>query len=242
MIAAATLCLALAVAPAAAHFRLIDPPTRHFDALDELVGPCGNAATPSPVRATFGVGNNVTIRFGHEHGNASVFLGLGENPTSFPLSVGFLDMTAKGNYSIPISLAGVPETSAKSPATLQIIVNGGDGVGVCWCITRCDVDLTNIYPPRRTQQNLFQCADVKLDLPVKASTSAPPSASVSPSALPSTSKSAGGYSPATTSKDGYPTKPTGASYPTDGPLLSGASGLASGLASVLAVVAPLALL
>ncbi|KAI8911904.1 hypothetical protein BC831DRAFT_439197, partial [Entophlyctis helioformis] len=88
--------------------------------------------------------SNLTIREGDGNTTITVNLGIGANPTSFPLKIGSLVVTKKDNYTIPVDLSGVSAADAKSPATIQIISDNGNGAPL-----------------------LHECADVTLDIPVK---------------------------------------------------------------------------
>ncbi|KAL2916410.1 hypothetical protein HK105_204166 [Polyrhizophydium stewartii] len=182
MLVVVALVLTAVAGPAAAHFSLTVPPTRLFDELEEINAPCGGGNTPSATRTVFTKDSKVTIKFADKQGTASVFLGIGENPTTFPIKVGELTMSKFGDYDIPLDFSSVPAANAKSPATIQVIVNS-DGA-------------------------LYQCGDVTLNLatatPASSSSSAvPPKTSSAPAATTAPAKTTdGGYA---TSKPSYPT-------------------------------------
>ncbi|KAJ3404210.1 hypothetical protein CcCBS67573_g05934 [Chytriomyces confervae] len=160
-----------------AHFEMIAPPGRLLPSGVYSTGPCGGGAdTPSPTRYDFALLNNSIGLIFYWEGDNEVFIGFGENPTTFPYRLGGAKSVGGDAIKVPLDMSSVPsDLLAKGgPATIQV---------VC-------------HQPR--DQNLYQCGDVmiKPSSAVVASTSsysssAASSAAASTSALyPSPSQTA----------------------------------------------------
>ncbi|KAL2912869.1 hypothetical protein HK105_207650 [Polyrhizophydium stewartii] len=228
MIAASALALLLAAAaPAAAHFTISAPPARGHDELVQDEAPCGGFNGPSAARPAFGPSSQLTVRFADTAGELGIFLGIGANPSDFSLQIGKAVLSQRGVYNLTFDLSAVPAANAKSLATVQIRSESEHG-------------------------SLFECADVTLDIPVKSSPT-PPSPSASPSPMPpspsaspvppspSASPTPAPQSSQPASQSPAPSTTHAGGYPTDGPVLSGASSIAAGSLAAVAAGAVAAL-
>ncbi|KAJ3226975.1 hypothetical protein HDU81_006986 [Chytriomyces hyalinus] len=177
-----TAALTLATASAvSAHFELVAPPSRNVgNGVTQKVGPCGSADTPSKIRADFASLNSTIALIFYWDGDNEVFLGFGENPTTFPYKVGGITSKGGQTYAVPLDLSGVPQ---------DLLVKGGPATVQVVCHQPKDV-------------NLFQCGDVNIAAiaagPTSSDTSAPlPSgtSSTSASAAATVSSTAGAKAP-----------------------------------------------
>ncbi|EGF81337.1 hypothetical protein BATDEDRAFT_36874 [Batrachochytrium dendrobatidis JAM81] len=138
-----------AISPAAAHFTMTSPPARGTDELVQDQGPCGGFGTPSSSRATFGGDSKVSIRMADSVAEAVIYLGVGDNPTSFPHELGRQSFTKIGVYDMSVDFSKLPDTvSDKTQATVQVVLSGGHGT-------------------------LYQCGDVVVNRPASAPAPAP---------------------------------------------------------------------
>ncbi|KAI8823906.1 hypothetical protein BJ741DRAFT_715021 [Chytriomyces cf. hyalinus JEL632] len=150
-----------------AHFEMIAPPGRLLPSGVYSTGPCGGGAdTPSPTRYDFALLNNSVGLIFYWEGDNEVFIGFGENPTTFPYRLGGAKSVGGDAIKVPLDMSSVPsDLLAKGgPATIQV---------VC-------------HQPR--DQNLYQCGDVmiKQSSAVLASTSSYSNSTTSSAAAAST--------------------------------------------------------
>ncbi|EGF81336.1 hypothetical protein BATDEDRAFT_34896 [Batrachochytrium dendrobatidis JAM81] len=129
---------ALVASPVFAHFKLTNPPARGSDELTQDQGPCGGYNTPQTSRPDFKKDSKVSIRMADKTAEATVYLGTGGNPTSFPYQIGHQSFTKIGVYDMSVDFSKLPASvKTGSVATVQIILKGDHGT-------------------------LYQCADVKV--------------------------------------------------------------------------------
>ncbi|KAI8838016.1 hypothetical protein BJ741DRAFT_602548 [Chytriomyces cf. hyalinus JEL632] len=179
-----TAALTLATASTvSAHFELVAPPSRNVgNGITQKVGPCGSADTPNKIRADFASLNSTIALIFYWDGDNEVFLGFGENPTTFPYKVGGITSKGGQTYAVPLDLSGVPKDILEKggPATVQV---------VC-------------HQPKEV--NLFQCGDVT----IAATAAAGPVISDSSAPLPPGTSSAPATAAATVSTTASAKAPT----------------------------------
>nr|KAJ3417672.1 hypothetical protein HK105_000946 [Polyrhizophydium stewartii] len=189
-------------------------------------GSVANGA-PATIQVQCSSEHGLTVRFADTAGELGIFLGIGANPSDFSLQIGKAVLSQRGVYNLTFDLSAVPAANAKSLATVQIRSESEHG-------------------------SLFECADVTLDIPVKSSPT-PPSPSASPSPMPpspsaspvppspSASPTPAPQSSQPASQSPAPSTTHAGGYPTDGPVLSGASSIAAGSLAAVAAGAVAAL-
>ncbi|KAJ3250962.1 hypothetical protein HDU77_006235 [Chytriomyces hyalinus] len=183
LLTAAALALATA-STVSAHFELVAPPSRNVgNGITQKVGPCGSADTPNKIRADFASLNSTIALIFYWDGDNEVFLGFGENPTTFPYKVGGITSKGGQTYAVPLDLSGVPKDILEKggPATVQV---------VC-------------HQPKEV--NLFQCGDVTIAATAAA---AGPVASDASAPLPSGTSSTSATAAATVSSTASAKAPT----------------------------------
>ncbi|KAI8893345.1 hypothetical protein BC833DRAFT_569297 [Globomyces pollinis-pini] len=107
---------------------------------DRTVAPCGlGGEVPSPSRISHSeLNNTVTLKFYFTRNHCNVYLGKGENPTSFPIRVGAVfDNQNPGEFKVPLLLKNA-DLKKGDLVTLQTV---------------CYMDLGDV----------FQCSDIIVD-------------------------------------------------------------------------------
>ncbi|EGF77258.1 hypothetical protein BATDEDRAFT_36124 [Batrachochytrium dendrobatidis JAM81] len=134
-----TAFIAALASSASAHFILTSPATRGFDELKESTAPCGGYNTVAS-RTNAALKSNLVLEIADANAVITVKFGPGENPTTFPYTLGSRNYTAVGNYTIPIDMTSANASGILQMGqigTIQVILQGTDGM-------------------------LYQCADITL--------------------------------------------------------------------------------
>ncbi|KAL2912870.1 hypothetical protein HK105_207651 [Polyrhizophydium stewartii] len=157
MLTTTALALLLAAAtPAAAHFTISTPPNRGHDELVQDQAPCGGFAATGP-RTAVDQQTSVVIRMADRTSTCNVRLGLGDNPSSFPVQLASQSFTALGVYTIGVNLAAAGSVANGAPATIQVQCSSEHGT-------------------------LYECSDISIRVPQQSPQ--PPSRSPTPSPQP----------------------------------------------------------
>ncbi|KAJ3099351.1 hypothetical protein HDU96_010730 [Phlyctochytrium bullatum] len=153
------IALMLATSSVSAHYELTRPLPRGVDQAQQKNGPCGGFPNPQASRVELSsLGGSVDVQL-YWDGGIEVFLGIGENPTTFPYKLGErIPVKGGEKYTIPIDYSKVPGLTVGAKVTIQTICHFSPTV------------------------DLYQCADVTVDraalpevpAPITRSTTVPP--------------------------------------------------------------------
>ncbi|KAJ3208110.1 L-ascorbate peroxidase 1, cytosolic [Dinochytrium kinnereticum] len=119
-----------------AHYELTRPTPRGVDLVLQRNGPCGGYDTvQSPRLYSESLGGSIEVQL-YWDGNVEVFIGFGDNPTTFPHKIGEQPNAKQGElYTIPIDLSKIPSSlmTANATATLQTVCHFSPTIDLFQC-------------------------------------------------------------------------------------------------------------
>ncbi|KAI9893220.1 MAG: hypothetical protein M1814_000347 [Vezdaea aestivalis] len=198
-----------------AHFTLKYPTQRTADEEQQNTYPCSGANTPSANRTAWPVGGGpVNLKLGHDRSLVAVFLGLGNNPSAFNITL-LPTIQEQGPGDFCLQNLRVPNGVAREgqSATIQVITDGNGGKGLYNC-----ADITFVA----TGNSSFAAPSCTNGTGVSV---VPYSAGAFPNTTVANSSSSASASAATATKTGAASKATGAAYVVGGALAVGFAAL-----------------
>ncbi|KAI8845460.1 hypothetical protein BC829DRAFT_434908 [Chytridium lagenaria] len=163
-----------------AHFELTRPAPRGVSQALQRNGPCGgfNAVQTSRV-AISSLGGSIDVQL-YWDGAIEVFLGFGDNPSTFPYKLGERPGVKGGNkYTIPVEFSSVPSSILQNgaKATIQVICHFSPTIDLYQC---ADATIDNARPVDPAPTSVAPSSSVAVVVP-------PPSTSTGAAVPPPTS-------------------------------------------------------
>ena len=132
----------------AAHFDMVRPIPRVVGTMaDQKIGPCAGKNSPANRIAFSALNNSIDLTF-YWDGSNDVYIGLGDNPTTFPIHIGELKNAKMGNdYTVRLDVSKIPAVTKPTNATIQVVCH-------------------------QPKFDIYQCSDVVLE-PLNSNSSEP---------------------------------------------------------------------